>query len=787
MGIPGLFNQFIKDEVKRAVWHKSPIFVSSLAFDLNGVFHEARNKILGAYVTDREVLDAISRTSAEQIDLEIRLEIRAIILDIIEKVKPRDSLLLCVDGPAPQAKLQQQKIRRQSSITNTKFDGNAITPGTEFMMRLHDDLLAFIDRQRHLLPPKVIYSSHLVPGEGEHKIMDYYRSKEINTGLAAKTGGNHILYGLDADLIMLSLLSPLPNIFLYRENTVFDKKLQKYVNTTDIVNINTIKNYLLNKRKNVRSTTVVKDFVVMCFLIGNDFLPRFPGFKDIGKTLVEFVDLYFDNDFTLTLVDEDNDPSINWEGLSKFIAILAEQEYNKLYELSMKNNKLKYPSRFIEQSLVPDDQGEIVFSYENYRSNWYNNELGFLGDLELISQVESILDTNITPVNSNDITKMVKNYLQMIAWNYLYYSRGTSSINMDLSYLYHHSPMLRDISAFLENGIDNKNLKISGYKAKDGIIEFTALHQLVAVMPLKSKNLLPTELEPLFSFNSIIRDIFPDQFIIELDGIEKEEQKHLGLSIIPFVDRKRISDAVFQIHFTPERAKLWLPHKAIKRERPETADEKKDRLIKLNEYNTMKEEIKERRLKSEQKNVNLSVEEVAVSKQNLMMLENSKMLSSLGINIGSNTSINRFEANEKLPFINNKIKLTSSPKSPKAELIPPPKSPKLTIKTRQEPIIRSREESTTRQEPIIRSREESKQEPIIRSRQESKQEPIIRSRKESKQEPIIRTREESRTKQEPVIRTREEVITPKIKLELPAKKNTLLPIPKPKSVIKKPI
>ena len=531
----------------------------------------------------------------------------------------------------------------------------------------------------------------------------------------------------------------------------------------------------------------------MCFLIGNDFLPRFPGFKDIGNTLVEFVKIYFDNDFTLTTKDEDDDPSIDWEGLSKFITILASQEYSKLLQLATKNEKLKYPSRFIEQSLVNNDEGELIFSYNHYRSHWYKNELGLLGDSEIISQLESILDTDIGFVDSNDITKMVKNYLNMMAWNYLYYTKGTSAINMDLSYLHHHSPMIRDISAFLDNGIDNKNLKISGYKAKDGIIEFTALHQLVAVMPLKSKDLLPIELIPLFSFDSIIRDIFPDQFIIELDGIEKEEQEHLGLSIIPFVDRKRISDAVFQIHFTPERAKLWLPHKSIKRERPETADEKKDRLIKLNEYNTMKEEIKEKRLKSEQKDVNLSVKEVAVSKENLAMLENSKMLLSLGINIGSNTSINRFEANEKLPFINNKIRLSAAPKSPKAELIPPPKSHKLTTKTRQEPIIRSREESKTtqtRQEPVIRSRGESKtiqprQEPVIRSREESK---TIQTR----QEPVIRSREESRNRQEPVIRSREESKTKlelpaKTKLELPAKKNTLLPIPKPKSVIKKPI
>jgi len=841
MGIPGLFNQFIKDKIKSAIWYKFPVFVSSLAFDLNGVFHEARNKVLGTYTTDKEVLNAILRTPSEQIDLEISLQIRAIIMDVLEKVKPRDSILLCVDGPAPQAKLQQQKIRRQGSILNTKHDSNAITPGTEFMMRLHDDLLLFIEGYKHLLPPKVIYSSHLVPGEGEHKIMDYYRGKEINTGLAAKKGGSHIVYGLDADLIMLTLLSPLPNIFLYRESTEFDKRFQKYVNKTDIININGIKNYLLNKGKNSKNPAVIKDFVVMCFLIGNDFLPRFPGFKDIGKTLVEFVDLYFDNDFTLTLVDEENDPSINWEGLSKFIAILAEQEYSKLFELVRKNDKLKYPSRFIEESIVPNDRGKEIFSYEHYRSNWYNNELGPANDPELIDQLESILGTNIGSVDSNDISKMVKNYLLMISWNYLYYTKGTSEINMDLSYLYHHSPMLRDISAFLDDSLENNNLKISGYKAKDGIIQFTALHQLVAVMPLKSKDLLPVELKPLFSFDSIIRDIFPHQFVIELDGIEKEEQTHLGLSIIPFVDRKRIYDAVFQIQFTVERAKLWLPHKDIKRERSETAEQKQKREIAFEEYKEIKDAARNKKFESEQKNVPLAVKEVPISKENKLILENSKMLSSLGINIGSNTSINRFETNKELPFINNKISITKLISSPKPELtiknklMPAPKSElstfnKLVSRERQEPIARSRDEPITRsrQEPITRSRDEpitktrdepitktrdepitrsrdepitrSRQEPITRSRDEpitrSRQEPITRSRDEpitrSRDEPITRSRDEpiTRSRDEPITRSRDEPIT-RTKLEIPTKKTigkvSLLPVPTAKNVIKKSI
>ena len=752
MGIPGLFYQFIKN-VKGAVWSNFPIFVSSLALDLNGVFHEARNNVLGVYTTDKEVLNSISRTSSEQIDLEIRIEILKIIMDVINKTKPHDSLLLCVDGPAPQAKLQQQKIRRQGNIPNLKFDGNAITPGTEFMMRLHDDLIIFIERNKNLLPPKVIYSSHLVPGEGEHKIMDYYRSKEISTGLAAKKGGSHVIYGLDSDLIMLALaVYPfLRNIFLYQERPEFDYRSQRYTTKRYIININGIKNYLTNKRK---SPTVINDFIVMCFLIGNDFLPHFPIFKDIGNTLLEFVDIYFENEFVLTGVDEENEPCINWGGFRKFIDILASQEYKRLVKLARKNDDLLYPSQFIENSIIKDKDGDDVLSYETYRSNWYNNSLGSFRDPELTDKLKLILNDNIGTVDPDDINKMINNYLLLVAWNYLYYTKGTSAINMDLSYLYHHSPMLKDISVVL----NQPDLIILGYKSKNQTIKFTALHQLVAVMPLKSKDLLPQELRNLFSYDSIIRDIFPDTFVTELDGIEKETQIYQGLAIIPFVDRKRIYDAVFQINFSIERAKLWLPHEGRISERTESLEDKSSRDLAFREYQNIKQSSSyNMKIQSEKKDTGsiITVKQVPISKEIATVLEYSKILSASGIELGTSSSVNKFISDNKTSFIDNRLTFESIPKN------------KPILRGRDEPISRDRNEPISRDknEPILRGRNE----PILRGRNEpilrDKNEPISRDRNDpisrSRNEPISRGRNEpiSRGRDEPISRGRDELIS----------------------------
>ncbi len=227
-GIPKLFRWLVDiyPDVVGSVQNRENVYVDNFYLDMNGIIH--------------------SCTHSNQ-DKLIDIDERQMFLRIFEYteklyglIKPSKLMFLAVDGVAPRAKMNQQRSRRYraskereeliaqhvassgSLPQSDSFDSNCITPGTEFMHRLSVAFKSWIQfklahDEKWKTGVEVVFSGPDVPGEGEHKIMNRIRHDQTFDKIYKSEKFNHCMYGLDADLIMLGLVTHEPNFFLLRE------------------------------------------------------------------------------------------------------------------------------------------------------------------------------------------------------------------------------------------------------------------------------------------------------------------------------------------------------------------------------------------------------------------------------------------------------------------------------------------------------------------------------------------------------------------------------------------
>jgi len=501
MGIPRFYGEFLKHHFSQAsnvLISSVPPDISSLSIDLNSLFHDVAQKIYG-YESGKDPSknDRLKNTPLQQLENEYFNEIGNKIIELVSQLNPRDVLILAVDGVAPMAKIIHQRQRRYKSLErkpNPYFDSNAITPGTEMMGRLDIFLKDWVVRKSSYLPIKVIYSSHLVPGEGEHKIMDYFRGGDLD-----KYGGAHIVYGMDADLVVLSMLSPISRIFLVRQEI------------QDVINIENLRESI---RLELKSSTALQDFAILTLFVGCDFLPTSPCFDNLNDSLNFMMKLYQKLGVSIS-----DGKDIIWQNFSIFVRAVAEAESMLLEKESHKSRKNGY-------IMMDKSFKDGLFDYATFRSIWYHNELEFKGDPDFIE----------FKLENKGIIKMCMEYVKGVYWTFGYYIKGNALSDQTWYYPYHHSPLIRDcyeiiVQYFVKKGAPKMN------KTEP----LNPVHQLMCVIPPHSFGSLPKSLREDFINRSIcFDDLFPETFEIELDGKNAVWQ---GIGLIPNPELERIIES----------------------------------------------------------------------------------------------------------------------------------------------------------------------------------------------------------------------------------------------------
>ena len=475
MGIPSYFSHIVK-KYKKIILRRNEITnVDNLFMDSNSIIYDVIHSI--KYEDYGDIVsyeDAIIKRVIELIE------------DYIELIQPSNIIYIAFDGVAPLAKMKQQRERRYRSdfISNHEFmksfktpslwSSANITPGTNFMIKLSKYITRhFHSKENYYHVKRIICSTSLQEGEGEHKIFDFIRNENLDRD------HKMVLYGLDADLIMLSIFNhEYQHIYITREAPVFMKTYT--TNELLFMDVDLLCHYIVsNMSCKYNSNNRLYDYVFMCFLLGNDFLPHFPALNirthgiDI---LVEVYNNFIGNYPNRYLV---NNGKIMWRWVRVFMEVLAKSEHSYLVqEVTKRNNDSK---RNFYQRDKPDE--EYYDNAFNSLPTMYNMEENYINVRE--KAWEKRYYKCLFQDHASNTKDICTNYLEGLEWVYYYYIG--KHVNWDWKYNYHYPPLLQDLCMYMPH-FDTQFLEPNDNK-------YSALFQLAYVLPQSQYGLLPPHVQ----------------------------------------------------------------------------------------------------------------------------------------------------------------------------------------------------------------------------------------------------------------------------------------------------
>lgn len=489
MGIPSYFSFIVKNHsniIRKLT--RNTIQINNLYLDCNSIIYDAVHNIDFTKLDDSDV-NTIIKNVIIKIDEYIAL------------IQPDTNVFIAFDGVAPVAKLEQQRQRRYKSVyqneimksifKNSKPDPwntTCITPGTVFMTNLNTKIKNYYNDPLKYSVKNIILSGSDKFGEGEHKLFDFIRTypeyhKESST----------VIYGLDADLIMLSI-NHLPisdKIYLFRETPHFIQSISSELepNETYLMDIPELAKIITLDMNNGKELTTeqqknrIYDYIFLCFFLGNDFMPHFPSVNirtgGVDKMLNAYKATIGNTNENLT-----DGKTIYWKNVRKLVKFLADSEESNLkseFKLRDKREKFFYPKDtpeniFKKFEAIPNYEREIEKYINPYKDGWEGRYYKALFNVDIDDSIKK---------------QICLNYLEGLEWTMKYYTKGCPDWRW--CYNYNYPPLLADLIHFTPYF----ETELIETKAPSPVTE---LVQLCYVIPKQNLKLLPSKL-----YNSLIK------------------------------------------------------------------------------------------------------------------------------------------------------------------------------------------------------------------------------------------------------------------------------------------
>ena len=498
---------------------KLDMVINNLMLDMNGIFHVSAQKIF-EYGSFKKADAVLFEKKMRKLSVAERVEKQNLIYSdvcetidkLVKVVGPTDRLILCIDGPAPLAKQNQQRQRRFRAAQEASkddfnaFDSAAITPGTKFM----DFLSKYIDwfvRKKISTDEKwrkleVIFSSEKVPGEGEHKLLNYYRYYGVKTE-------SFCIYANDADLIMLTLGAHNERFYVLRD-CMYDSSYDYYIlNTPEIAK--DIVQSMRFESEDFNERTAVDDFIFLAFMVGNDFLPNIPSLEIIQNGIEIMFDVYIkvgEAHGHLTETIKGRGVVFRRDVLRIFLGSIGQYERGILEGKYRKKDSF-FPDKYLDQNMKLIN-GRYELDLAGYKRDYYKHKL-----------------------EEADLSEVTRSYLEGMQWVLSYYTRGTPAWRW--FYPYNYAPFASDMADLIDA------YSVPRYKLERPILPFL---QLLTVLPPRSAHLLPKPLNTLLcSKTSPMARFCPRNFPVDLSGKRREWE---GLVILPALEYDEVIKAYNQ-------------------------------------------------------------------------------------------------------------------------------------------------------------------------------------------------------------------------------------------------
>ena len=515
--------------------------VDNLYLDLNGIVHGCSGHEQRGAGAEALPDDVIALACFRQI------------CAIVELVAPHSLVFLGLDGVAPRAKLNQQRARRFVSALEKParerpeeppgwFDSNCITPGTEFMGGL-GDALAFLVQQKmnedsRWATLEVLLSTTSVPGEGEHKIMEYIRRRTHPPDTV------HCAYGADADLILLGLASHEPHFLVLREVPDYssmravvggpEARVERSCAPMEFMSIALLREYLRCDLCSPAAAPIfdieraIDDFVLCTFLCGNDFLPHIPCVDIADGAMDAIVTLY------RKLLPE-------WGGFltddGEIVMHRFEHFMTELAALEPLITGLKKQQRRIASSVIMKKVVKTANQmWGDAAPESPEDETSAAGegpDAETMAASKRAYYEKKLQCQPGGAQhrKLCREFLRGMAWTLKYYVEGCPSWGW--YYPFHYAPFLSDMRELSQHCIYEIGFELGQ--------PYSPLQQLLAVLPPGSAWALPPPFRHLMlDPGSPIADFYPAEFAQDSNGKRNDWEATI---LLDFVDETRLGAA----------------------------------------------------------------------------------------------------------------------------------------------------------------------------------------------------------------------------------------------------